>query len=209
MFRGRDPQHLQAWKPRLGPIIVEGPDGVGKSTFCKLLSEELSYRLVKFPIVQPDRGMSVWAKTQHYINEFEVTCSRLYQDGKYKYIFDRSYLSTWVYQGTRTPELSEFILRNGGDIFSARGWHKPVYVILYNSDVEETARRIADRALAGESTGDEIDELEMQELVKKCHNLQSCYLKLADYLRSKKVILLDVHCKSSEELVREFLQIVM
>lgn len=209
MFRGRSTEHLQARKPVLGPIIVEGPDGTGKTTFCKLLSERIEYRVVKFPIVQPDRGMSLWAKTQHYINEFEVTCKSLYQDGKYKYIFDRSYLSTWVYQGTKNPEMSEFILHNGGRIFSASGWHKPLYVILYSSDAEETARRIAGRNEAGESTGDELDELEMERLVEECRMLNSLYLKLADYLRSKKVILIDVKNKSSEEVVQEFLSLVL
>jgi len=208
MFRGRDAERLPARKPVLGPIIVEGPDGTGKTTFCKLLGEQLGYPVVKFPLVQPDRGMSPWAKTQHYINEFEVTCNRLYQDGKAKHIFDRSYLSTWVYQGVNSPELSEFILHNGKRIFSASGWHNPLHVILHNSDVEETARRIAERKETGESTGDEVDGLEFEKLVERCLILNRIYLKLADYLRGHQLILIDVKNKSTQEVVHEFLSLV-
>ena len=88
-------------------IILEGPDGVGKSTQAKIITEALQAARVSQPSVDNCVGyIRAEAKSLKHITEFErqllITISHTLDalskfDGKINVVMERSYISVLIY----------------------------------------------------------------------------------------------------------------
>lgn len=136
-------------------ILVEGPDGFGKSTLCAALSKALNTELIKFPNVAFESGKPLYRiinkelpfeamsfQALQLINRFE-TYETL--DSHKTYIFDRGKLSGIVYgiadglpedwvrkTADYTPDVDVTVIVTGrplkqdSDIYSDREYQKEI-----------------------------------------------------------------------------------
>ena len=136
-------------------ILVEGPDGFGKSTLCAALSKALNTELIKFPNVAFESGKQLYRiinkelpfeamsfQALQLINRFE-TYETL--DSHKTYIFDRGKLSGIVYgiadglpedwvrkTADYTPDVDVIVIVTGrplkqdSDIYSDREYQKEI-----------------------------------------------------------------------------------
>lgn len=84
-------------------LIIDGPDGVGKTTICKLLAERLRIPIIKMPNMKEyfEKGL-----TEEFSKLFNET---VVQFARYPFILDRGFTSSLVYSkvyGRESVDLS-------------------------------------------------------------------------------------------------------
>lgn len=188
-------------------IIVDGADGAGKTTFCKLLQERKGWRYVKFPLEYPRRHFtSPDANADYYLAEFKKVCEELGKNrDRTTIIFDRSYISTYIYQGQNDPMLGKRIIEEGRQAFSRLNAELS-YVILA-VDPQTACERILGRPK--QEVIDSIDELAGKELFERCTSLYKSYNTLPLVLEVERptLIKIDTSDTGPQEAVEHFLNI--
>lgn len=145
-------------------VIVEGHDGAGKTTLVNAMMEllghtDIVHETVKFPTCQPPEG----AGAEWFMNDFEETLKhdprvhRCATSDKSIIIFDRSFISTAVYQGENVCEMAQ-ILAEGLYKFLLYTWADSFQVIDVGCDTDVAVGRIFKRV--EDNNGVPLDETE-------------------------------------------------
>lgn len=180
-------------------ISIEGMDGVGKTTICKLLAEKINYKFVEKPLHyifdENESEVFNYRKISKKINEIEnkdftawyYGLNNIYLYEKFKnsnIITDRHIVSNYCWSGTKQNEdIYDLIINKIGKPF--------VTVILY-AKPEVILSRLKSRNINDPDTRKvSISEKNYHKMIKFCK------LKKFNY------ILIDTSYKSADEVVTE------
>jgi thymidylate kinase len=142
-------------------IIVEGPDGTGKTTLVRSLCWNAEMTPVKFPA----RWNPKWdpRDPEPFLQEFEDRLGATLPRGS-SICFDRSYLSCLVHQGYRggeeKPLVVRAVLERGKRAFEALGVRTLTVVMLSSTERAFKAMRGREGANADEMEGLAWEEFE-------------------------------------------------
>jgi thymidylate kinase len=155
-------------------LIVEGPDGTGKTTLVGSLSRELDMVPVKFP----SRWDPRWdpRDPEPFLQDFErrLTGNLPSRSGL---CFDRSYLSSLVHQGYRggveKPLVVRSIVERGRSAFERLGTR--TLTVLMLSSTDRAWEVMSSRHGANQ---DEMEGLRYEEFVTKYDLLRSTWVRV-------------------------------
>ena len=156
-------------------IIIDGPDGTGKTTLASLLSEEVeSSKKIHFPTRLPEEDDLSDSTTEilFYLNDFNKNLVQNSHSEK-TLILDRSFVSTMAYQGfqnsghKRKDWVIDTIMGIGSEMIKNRD--EVCFVHLTCSTPERIDR------LKGKNDQDRIGRLEEEELRSKLTELDRTF----------------------------------
>ena len=161
-------------------IIVEGVDGVGKSTFLstlenryKDLSLSTTHRFFPYQMPPPDVSSCSIREVLYYLKDFERQLAEHPTVNTDVILCDRSFLTTMVYQGFIGTAIKgryyEPIQTLGEDLFASKIDVDHIDVVYLECSTETSINRISAR----KSSKDVTDNLKGDELTKRLDNLKN------------------------------------
>lgn len=129
-------------------LLIDGPDGTGKTTVCNILAEKLEWPIVKMPNMKEyfDKGMT--EEFSKFFNEM------LLQFKGFDFILDRGYTSSLVYSKVYERQFDLSYLYNYEKDLNAK------VIILTVSDEKMYERRPVDEIIINELRSEIRDEFE-------------------------------------------------
>lgn len=187
-------------------IIVEGPDGTGKTTLAKALCRNVGLVPIKFPA----HWNPNWdpADPEPFLLEFEERLGKS-QSARSGVCFDRSYLSCLVHQGYRggveEPLVVRTVLERGRRAFEALGASTLTVVMLSSTD--RAWKMIQSREGAN---ADEMEGLLRGEFEKRYNRLRSTWVRAVserpEHLIGPVLFLRDLDAEQSLQTVLDHLR---
>ena len=157
-------------------LAIEGIDGVGKSTICKLLAEKLDFRFVEKPLhylFDQEETFDNYYRIRDYVNtqKNKIFTSWFYglgniflyhKFGEKNIVTDRHFVSNFLWSGDETSSLVfDSMIKLIG---------KPTFTILLYADKETVTKR-----LDGRNVNDPDKN--------KTQHLSECYAKMEKFLQ--------------------------
>lgn len=142
-------------------IIIDGADGLGKTTICQMLSRTLNLPVIKMPNMKEYIGNNTTEEFSRLFNETVV------QFGEYDFIMDRGFTSSIVYS---------FVMDRGSDLGYIDGIKqklKAKVFILTASDTSEKSKVFRDDEVWNTEMVSKIDKHFVVEALKEGYNLIS------------------------------------
>ena len=185
-------------------ISIEGMDGVGKSTVCKLLADRLGYIFVEKPLHylldETDNDITQYQKIAKKVNSnpnrdftaWYYGLNNIYLYDKFKdknIVTDRHIVSNYCWSGTEyNKDIYNLILKKIG---------KPTITIILYAKPEVIHARLKNR---------NIDDAD----IKKINLSEKAYERMIYFCETKKLRyeVIDTTSKTPEEIVSEILKII-
>lgn len=191
-------------------VLVDGPDGTGKTTFTREVEDRLpSSRRFCFPTQIPDQDDfdDPTSELLFYLNDFDAQLIQKDWEEEH-FILDRSFVSTMAYQG----------FCNRG--YKKRGWaiettirlgtkmieNDDVYAVHLTCDRDERIDRLSEK----DKREDRVQRLSREAKKKKMEELDRTFKRSYGLLRERRpafnFLTLDSTDTTAEQLVSRFLK---
>lgn len=183
-------------------ISIEGMDGVGKSTVCKLLAEKLGYKFVEKPLHylldDDENDVTQYQKIAKRVNNnpnrdftaWYYGLNNIYLYEKFKdtnIVTDRHIVSNYCWSGTDyNKDIYNLILKKIG---------KPTITIILYAKPETILKRLKSR---------DIEDTD----IKKINLSEKAYERMIFFCETKKLRyeIIDTNNKKPEEIVQEIIE---